>query len=80
MMKVRDLQPTDQFAYISETQARLWTGKTERGTVVHFYVVAVAVPIGSTDEDVQGLIEIFPSDPMIVTSEQLGLEDTTFRN
>lgn len=80
-MKVLELEPTESMCSISEATARLWTGKTKEGTTVHLYVVAVAVPLKQVnDAEVAGLVELYPCDPLVVTSEQLGIGDTTFRN
>lgn len=80
-MKILSLEPTQQMCEISNATARLWTGQTESGAKVHFYVVAVAIPLKQmNDDEVKDLVELYPCDPLVVTSGDLGIEDTTFRN
>ena len=79
-MKVLELKPTGKMFVVNGT-ARMWTGVTDRGTRVHLFVAGIAVPSkGLADEEFAELVELVASDPMITSSVELGIEDTTFKN
>ena len=79
-MKICELQATEKMFVVHGT-ARMWTGVTDRGTKVHLFVAGIAVPSkGLADEEFEELVELVASDPMITSSVELGIEDTTFKN
>lgn len=52
------LTPTDRIVGVDLPICRIWKGKTERGTEVYAYVVAIAVRADCNDDEMEELREI----------------------